>query len=59
MRKMEEVWNRKSVSFDPSDDSHEAKLLELWRTLFPDTPLEERITNQWKELGFQVLDLVL
>lgn len=31
-------------------------LIKLWTTLFPETPLKDRLTDQWKMLGFQGTD---
>lgn len=31
-------------------------LTQLWNLMMPDTPLEERITKQWGDLGFQGRD---
>ncbi|KAG5679553.1 hypothetical protein PVAND_009113 [Polypedilum vanderplanki] len=32
---------------------HEQKLLLLWNNLMPNIPLENRITKQWQQIGFQ------
>lgn len=36
--------------------NHEEKLLDLWRQLKPQEPLEARITKQWQDIGFQVIE---
>jgi hypothetical protein len=28
--------------------------MALWQTVCPDTQLTDRITSQWKQIGFQV-----
>lgn len=42
-----------SQPYDQSNPLHEEQLLKLWNVSFPDTPLEARVSQQWKELGFQ------
>lgn len=49
--------NEKSAcSFDPLNQSHEAKLKELWSLLMPEEELTGRISEQWKLIGFQGVD---
>lgn len=45
-----------SVAYDPNNKSHEKLLQNLWDLACPTTPLESRINDQWKELGFQSHD---
>lgn len=40
--------------YDCGSIEHERKLLRLWELLCPDVPLEQRITKQWQDIGFQV-----
>jgi ELMO domain-containing protein len=62
---VEKIWNYKllnhaieelrSTPYDSCNFEHEAKLLELWKVLNPDGPeLEDRISKQWQDIGFQV-----
>ena len=32
------------------------EMLQLWNTLTPDEPLEQRYTRQWGDIGFQGTD---
>lgn len=43
----------KEVSYDKTNENHEALLLKLWNLTFPDDPLTERVSEQWKLIGFQ------
>lgn len=43
----EEVYNREN-------EEHENLLMRLWKSTFPNTPLENRVSEQWKLMGFQV-----
>ncbi|XP_055923995.1 ELMO domain-containing protein 2 [Eupeodes corollae] len=52
-RLMIAVERLRSEQYDAENPDHEAKLLNLWDELMPDTPLEARITKQWQEIGFQ------
>nr|SVE83814.1 EOG090X0AMT [Daphnia pulex] len=57
------IWNLKQLlldlesirttGYDSSNKEHEQKLLELWRLLMPARELESRVSNLWKEIGFQ------
>jgi ELMO domain-containing protein len=40
-------------SYDPNNNSHETKLLAIWKNLMPDVELENRISKQWQDIGFQ------
>lgn len=61
---IEQIWGyrrlvhmveaRRKIQFQSDNAEHEAKLLELWSVLMPDTKLEGRITKQWQDIGFQV-----
>lgn len=39
--------------YDSDNPQHEEMLLQLWKLLKPNTPLESRISKQWCEIGFQ------
>lgn len=41
------------TAYDSQDAEHERKLLELWQLLVPERRLESRISDGWKEVGFQ------
>lgn len=43
-------------SYDSRNDYHEQLLLGLWTAVFPDEPLDDRVSSQWKQLGFQGTD---
>lgn len=51
---MHEVERLRSEPYDSDNLDHEQKLLELWKYLMPEEPLEGRISKQWQEIGFQV-----
>lgn len=38
-----------------NDEEHEQKLIRLWKLLKPDQKLKELKTDQWQEIGFQVI----
>lgn len=40
--------------YDQGNSVHEAHLVLLWSRSFPQEKLSNRITNEWKRLGFQV-----
>ncbi|XP_033743760.1 ELMO domain-containing protein 2-like [Pecten maximus] len=48
-----EVESIKKVLYSAENPDHETKLLKLWEVMMPDVKLEMRVSNQWKELGFQ------
>lgn len=61
----EKIWSYKrlvclveqlrSTQYDSENPEHEKKLLTLWKLLMgDDEPLENRISNQWQDIGFQV-----
>jgi hypothetical protein len=45
-----------STPYDPKNAEHEKQLLFLWACSFPQESLEERVSDQWKRLGFQGTD---
>jgi hypothetical protein len=47
--------NRSSTKFDSTNPGHENLLKTLWESLM-DKPLEKRISEEWKLLGFQGKD---
>eukprot|EP01104_Vermistella_antarctica_P012204 TRINITY_DN348_c0_g1_i1.p1 TRINITY_DN348_c0_g1~~TRINITY_DN348_c0_g1_i1.p1 ORF type:complete len:706 (+),score=182.78 TRINITY_DN348_c0_g1_i1:325-2442(+) len=46
----------RKVAYDKTNEAHEATLLLLWTTVFPDEELTGRVSEQWKRLGFQGTD---
>ncbi|XP_060083462.1 ELMO domain-containing protein 2-like [Ylistrum balloti] len=48
-----EVDSIKKVPYSAENPDHETKLLKLWKVMMPDVKLEMRISDQWKEIGFQ------
>lgn len=49
------VESLRTTQYDSDNPQHEEKLLKLWKILMPETKLENRITKQWQDIGFQVL----
>lgn len=41
------------IPFDSNNPDHENKLLKLWHLLMPNQILEDRISKQWQDIGFQ------
>ena len=56
MAKSEHWGQEKNIPYDKENSEHEEFLYELWGTCFPDTELEQRVCDQWKQLGFQGKD---
>lgn len=50
---MHTIEDLRSTAYDAEDVSHEEKLLNLWALLMPGKELDSRVSNSWKELGFQ------
>jgi hypothetical protein len=50
---LQEIEFQVTTKYDTANTQHEAKLIELWNNLKPDTPLESRHTKQWTDIGFQ------
>eukprot|EP00116_Pleurobrachia_bachei_P002493 sb/3462755/ len=48
--------NERREVYNTENEVHEALLMELWGTLQPDNPLENRISEQWDIIGFQGTD---
>eukprot|EP00667_Euglena_gracilis_P017349 EG_transcript_18272 len=46
----------RSTAYDSSLAAHEKLLLRLWTVTFPEVRLDSRMSEQWKELGFQGVD---
>lgn len=43
----------RKTAYDSEDAAHEEKLLKLWHLLMPGRDLDSRVSNSWKDLGFQ------
>ncbi|KAL3280348.1 hypothetical protein HHI36_017837 [Cryptolaemus montrouzieri] len=48
-----EVESLRNIKFDSNNLEHEAKLLQLWEALMPSVELDNRISKQWQDIGFQ------
>ncbi|VEL23746.1 unnamed protein product, partial [Protopolystoma xenopodis] len=44
---------KRSTTYSKDDPNHEETLIKLWKLLYPDVPLKNRISKQWCEIGFQ------
>lgn len=53
------VEEMRTTQYDCENLEHETKLLELWKLLMPNVHLVGRISKQWQEIGFQVMDLII
>ena len=42
--------------YDKNNHQHEELLMRLWRAVFPDETLQSRVSEQWKQMGFQGTD---
>ncbi|KND03669.1 uncharacterized protein SPPG_01140 [Spizellomyces punctatus DAOM BR117] len=51
-----ELNARAATKYDPTNRSHERKLLELWDLMMPDEKLTSRFSDQWQKIGFQGKD---
>nr|CAG4647275.1 EOG090X0AMT [Megafenestra aurita]SVE92557.1 EOG090X0AMT [Megafenestra aurita] len=50
---MHDLEKLKGTRYDAENQEHELKLLELWDHLMPERKLESRVSNSWKNIGFQ------
>jgi hypothetical protein len=50
---LDDVETLRSTPYDSENPEHEKKLLELWDLLMPGRPLDARVSDSWKEIGFQ------
>jgi hypothetical protein len=50
---IKDLWNETKVEYSCDNEQHEALLMEFWNVVFPDRPLENRISKEWSALGFQ------
>lgn len=51
-----EVEQLRKEPYSSENTSHEKKLMQLWNLMMPNTPLKERISKQWGDIGFQGKD---
>jgi ELMO/CED-12 family len=49
-------FREKDIMYDKQNEQHEAMLMDLWKTMFPDKELDARVSEEWKKLGFQGTD---
>ncbi|ELR18129.1 ELMO/CED12 family protein [Acanthamoeba castellanii str. Neff] len=47
------LWCLACTPYDSADKQHEEELMALWQAVCPDTQLTDRVTPQWKQIGFQ------
>lgn len=52
-KRLDEFKQFVSKTYDPNNAFHEKQLLQLWRICMPHVELSHRISQQWKQLGFQ------
>nr|CAG4643397.1 EOG090X0AMT [Ilyocryptus agilis] len=50
---LNELEALRTTSYDAQNADHEHKLQDLWNLLMPNRQLDSRVSNLWKELGFQ------
>ncbi|XP_071950027.1 ELMO domain-containing protein 1-like [Antedon mediterranea] len=50
---LKEIEVLRTEAYSSENSEHEEDLLQLWSLLVPQTPLENRITKQWQDIGFQ------
>lgn len=48
-----EVEFLRQTPYNADNLEHETKLYDLWNKIVPDEPLEQRVTKQWQDIGFQ------
>lgn len=53
MQLVEEIKTSAAILYDCNNDVHEKSLLLLWDELMPNDRLENRVTKQWQDIGFQ------
>jgi len=54
--KLRKIMRQASEQYDKTNAEHEAKLMKLWTSVFPDETLVSRVSEQWKTMGFQNVD---
>ncbi|KAJ3396374.1 hypothetical protein HDU92_003216 [Lobulomyces angularis] len=55
-RLQNELNSRAATKYDPTNKSHEKKLLEFWDLIKPNEALRSKISEQWISIGFQGSD---
>lgn len=53
MQLVEEIKHNSDIKYDCTNYIHEKCLLHLWDELKPNDQLENRVTKQWQDIGFQ------
>lgn len=49
----QEIEKLREIPYSAENLEHEEKLLKLWKLLKPEEPLQNRISKQWADIGFQ------
>lgn len=52
--KMESFRSHIATPYNKDDASHENLLMDLWKVSYPSQPLENRVSQQWKQLGTNI-----
>jgi len=47
------LYKKRNELYDKTNPNHENLLLSFWNVVFPEDPIDDRISPQWKRLGFQ------
>ncbi|KYR02260.1 engulfment and cell motility ELM family protein [Tieghemostelium lacteum] len=50
------IKHRKAVVFNKDSPEHDSILMRLWTACYPQVKLENRVSEQWKLIGFQGTD---
>lgn len=56
LEKLEEFKEYSNVKYDKDNELHEKMVLKLWKLSCPNIELQNRISEQWKDIGFQGKD---
>ncbi len=54
--RLKRYQHMREEGYDKNSATHEAMLLKLWSVIYPTDPLKNRISEQWKAMGFQGSD---
>lgn len=54
--KLLELKSSREISYNKSNPEHEDLLKKLWTLTYPNVKLDSRVSEQWKQLGFQGTD---
>jgi len=56
LEKLEEFKKYSRMDYDSTNETHEKLLLKLWKLSSPNKNLDNRISESWKDIGFQGKD---